>query len=391
MVPEPDVSTSLSNRADFPGLADLTYLNTASIGLMPQPVRELALRFDEKISVRGTVGFDEAAETYALEGARAAGAILLGAESDLITVGKSATETFCQLAWALRPRTSCNLVVVDLDHPSTVYPWLRVAQESGATVRMLQVWDNPSLLSIEKLAELVDDHTWAIAVSHVQYATGHCLDLSQVASLAHAHGALAVIDATQSAGMVPIDVSASGVDALVAGGYKWLCGAFGASVGYVRRELAGSLDPPFAGWRTTPNPYVFDSRSLPLAPGAKRLEYSTMSYSAAVALAASIRYTLELGIERVRRHDQALSLRLVKGLRDLHCQILSPENPEQMTGIVTARYPARDGEAVAAQLNRAGVVVSPRFNATRFSLHHYNTAADVDRALECVQQTLSHS
>jgi cysteine desulfurase/selenocysteine lyase len=379
---------SLSPRDHFPGLDQFMYLNTASIGLVPTPVREEAEAFEHDLQTRGTTGFDEEAETYALEGAREAGAVLFGTRPEFITVGKSATETFCQVAWGLRPKRSGNLVVIDIDHPSTVYPWVRAAREADSEVRMVRVWERPQELSVERIAELVDDRTWAVAVSQVQYSTGYRLDLRAVAELAHAHGALAAIDATQSAGMLPIDAEGTDVDVLVAGGYKWLCGMFGASVGYVRPELIERINPLFTGWRTTPDPYTFDSRDLPLASGARRLEYSTMSYGAAVGLGAAIRYVLALDVGRVLDHDTGLAKLLIAELDRLGCEVLSSREPDHVSGIVLVRFPDKNGEEVAAQLNASNVIVSPRFHATRFALHHFNQLSDVESAIERLESIL---
>jgi selenocysteine lyase/cysteine desulfurase len=107
--------------------------------------------------------------------------------------------------------------------------------------------------------------------------------------LAHEHGSLLIDDATQSTGLVPIDVQREDVDALVAGGYKGLLGPFGAAICYVRQDLCDELTPPFAGWRSTPVPYDLDATKLSFAEGAKKFEYSTMNYASAVGLGASMR------------------------------------------------------------------------------------------------------
>ena len=92
----------------------------------------------------------------------------------------------------------------------------------------------PAGLSLEDVAALVDRRTKVVCVSHVQYATGHRLDPARLAALAHEHDAVLVLDASQSAGAVPIDVRADDVDFLVATSYKWLCSSFGAAICYVR-------------------------------------------------------------------------------------------------------------------------------------------------------------
>ena len=114
-----------------------------------------------------------------------------------------------------------------------------------------------------------------------------------------------------------------------------------------------------------------------------------MSYGAGVALGSAIEYVLDLGIERVLEHDLALASRLMEGLDAAGATILTPRDMNARAGIVTARFPGQDGEAVAARLNAAGVIVSPRFGSTRFSTHHFNRAEDVDRALEVLGQVLN--
>jgi selenocysteine lyase/cysteine desulfurase len=119
------------------------------------------------------------------------------------------------------------------------------------------------------------------------------------------------------------------------------------------------------------------------------MEFSTMSYGAGVALGAAIEYVLSLGVDRILAHDLALATRLMEGLERLGATILTPHEAASRAGIVTARFPGADGEAVAARLNAAGVIVSPRFGSTRFSTHIFNCAADVDHALEVVERVLA--
>jgi selenocysteine lyase/cysteine desulfurase len=379
---------SLAPRADFPHTAEVAYLNSGSIGLMPLPVQEAANAFEDDIRLRGTTGFDEAAETGCLEEAREAAAELLHAERDDVAIVKSATEAFGMVAWWARPPAGTNVVTIDIEHPSTAYPWLRVARETGAEARLVRVWDDPGSLSTEAVAAHVDDDTAVVVVSYVQYSTGYRFVLRELADLAHEHDALLAVDATQAAGMAPVDVRADDVDILVAGGYKWLCGPFGAAVCWLRPELRERFDPPLVGWRSTVEPYVFDARTMPLAPTARSLEYSTMGYGSAVALGGALRYVLQLGVDRVLEHDQALAERLAAGLDRLGATVLTPRDDAHRGGIVTARYPGRDGEEVAARLNEAGVIVSPRFGATRFSLHFFNDEGDVDHALDTLAQIL---
>jgi cysteine desulfurase / selenocysteine lyase len=374
-------------RDDFPACQRYTYLNTASMGLVPVPVAEETGRFEQDLALGGTVDFDEEAELRSLDRARDAAAQLIGASPDQVAIVSSCTEAMCQVAWWLRPDSHSNVVSTDAEHPSSIYPWHRVARETGCEVRLAPLLDDPVHFDLERLAAYVDSNTKVIAIGKVEYLTGHSFDLARLADLAHNHGALLVVDATQAAGQVPIDVS-SGVDVLTSGSYKWLCGVFGAAFCYFAPSVLDTFYPPFVGWRSAVDAYDFSATYRDLADTARMLEFSTMSYAAAFGFGASIEYMLKLTVDSVQRHNGELADRLIDGLANRGAELLTPASGVTRTGIVTARFPGRDGEEVAAQLNRRGVIVSPRVGSTRFSLHYYNNSEDVDSALAVLDDVL---
>jgi selenocysteine lyase/cysteine desulfurase len=145
------------------------------------------------------------------------------------------------------------------------------------------------------------------------------------------------------------------------------------------------MDPPFVGWKSTEDAIAFDATTIPLARSARRLEYSTPAYSAGAALSAAVDYLLDLGLENVLAHDLALAGELREGLERLGAEVLTPAEDERRAGIVIARFPGRDGPEVASELAEAGVIVSPRLGAVRFSLHHFNDSSDVERALAALR------
>jgi selenocysteine lyase/cysteine desulfurase len=375
-------------RDDFPVLGRLTYLNTASAGLVPASVMGPAHEFESQLAQAGTTGMDEDTEVGILEDARRGAARLLGAHPDTIAIGTSFTEALCQVAWWLRPGAGQNVVSTAVDFPSVTYPWHRIAEDTGCEVRLADVLADPDGFDVAALAAHVDSDTAVICVSHVQYLTGHVLDLAKLAELARDHGAMLIVDATQSAGQVPIDVAAAGVDVLIAGSYKWLCSAFGAAICYLSPAVLEAFRPPFVGWRSTEHPYSLDARWLPLAATARRMEYSTMSYAAAIALGGALRYLADLSISQVAAHNAALASELAEGLASRGATLLTPADPARRAGTVTARFPGHDGEAVAAELTRRGVIVSPRVGSTRFSMHFYNSSDDVQHALAALDEVI---
>jgi selenocysteine lyase/cysteine desulfurase len=375
-------------REDFPALNRFTYLNTASAGLVPPSVVQPAHEFEAELAQAGTTGMDEDTEVGILEDARHAAAELLHADPATIAIGTSFTEALCQIAWWLCPGQGQNVVSSEVDFPSVTYPWHRIAEDTGCQVRLVPVLDDPEAFDVNRVAEHVDSATAVICISHVQFLTGHLLDLNDLAALAHDHGALLIVDATQSAGQVPIDVTATGVDVLITGSYKWLCSLFGAAACYLSPQVLKRFRPPLVGWRSTEHPYSLDARWKPLAPTARRMEYSTMSYAAAIALGHAIRYINTMSLDEVATHNAELASQLAEELAQRGARLITPRDPKRRAGTVTARFPSRDGEAIAAELTRRGVIVSPRVGSTRFSMHFYNSSDDIDRALAVLDQVL---
>ena len=371
----------------FPAAQQYTYLNAASVALMSKMAAKATLDWQEDLALRGTVHFDEDAETKVFDSLREVGAGLLGSGPDEIAGASNASESLCSIAWALSPGREQNVVSCRIEFPSVVYPWLRIARTTGCEVRLTR--DENHIIDTDELVGLIDDQTAAVCVSHVQYSTGQCLDLRPLADVAHAHGALFIVDATQSAGAVPLDVVADDVDVVVTSGYKWLCGPFGAAMLFVRRALHDTLEPGLVGWRSTSAGFNFQADALQWAPGASRFEFGTLAYGCAIGMMTAIGHLLEVGIEEIHRYDLALAARLADGLVDLGAEFVTPSPDELRSSIVTARFPDQDQARVAQRLNEEGVVVSPRIGAVRFAPHLYNTAEDIDQALHSLKGILA--
>lgn len=380
--------TDLVNPGDFPVAQEYVYLNAAAIALTPEVVAQATSQWDRDIGTRGTVNLDEDAEAKVFDTLREAGARLLGAQADEIACASNASELLCSLAWGLGPGPNNNVVSCSVEFPSVVYPWLRVAALTGCDVRLTR--DPDYIIDRDELIDLVDAETVAVCISHVQYLTGQRLDLAALAEVAHDHGALLIVDATQSAGALPIDVVRDDIDVLLTSGYKWLCGPLGSALLFVRRDLHERLQPGLVGWRSTDQVGIdFDSRHIDWAPAARRFEFGTIAYGGTVGLATAIDYLMDVGIPRINSHNLALARRLADGLADLGVQFVSPSLDDLHSSIVTARFPGYDHVQLARRLFDKRVVVSPRMGTLRIAPHLYNTTDDIDGALEIMEGILA--
>jgi cysteine desulfurase / selenocysteine lyase len=372
---------SLAPSSDFPGLQGLTYLNSASVSVTPLPVMEEVLAFERQVASQGTLSFGDEEESRVYDGVRTSVARMLNAQPADIAVMSSATECIGQIAWWLRPGKGKNVVSMDVDFPSVTYPWLSVSKATGCEVRLAKFQEDPASVSFEAVAKLVDKNTAAISISHVQYATGHRLDPVRLADLAHSHGALLVLDVTQSAGVVPLDVRAAKFDVVLSSDYKWLCGPFCAAFCYLHPDIWRDFQPPFAGWHSTKDTLAFDATRIDHADGARRMEYSTVAYGAGLGMASSVEYLSKVGIDRIFAHNSRLATMLMDGLERLGGKLITPRDEAQRAAIVAVTFPNRTSKELAAGLYERKIICASRLGILRISPHLFNSEEHVERCL----------
>lgn len=369
---------------DFPASSKFTYLNAASVALMYKGAASAVIDWQEDLAENGTMNFDEIAEEAVFDNLHKAAALLFNVKPEDIAVGSSATELIASLAWAVHPGSESNVISTDIVFPSTLYPWARVARNTKCEIRLAKGQD--WYVDPDEVIRLIDDKTSAVTISHVEFGTGQRYDLVKLADAAHDVGALLVVDATQSAGMLPIDARASKIDALITASYKWLCGPFGVSLMYLAPHLQKTLDPGLVGWRSHKDMWDQQADRLELPDTAQRFEFSTMAYGCAIGLTRSIEFLLQVGIAPIFTYTRDLADLLRRGLKERGIEIVSPESENERTAIVAAKFPAKDPSIVVQFLNSHGVVAAKRKEFVRFSPHLYNQSSDILQALELIDQ-----
>ncbi len=258
---------------------------------------------------------------------------------------------------------------------------MRIGEEKGVEVRLAR--NREGIVEVADLEKLVDDHTKVLAISHVEYASGLRFNLKELHHLASEHGALLVVDAIQSLGVVPLNVKDEGVDILASGAYKWLLGPFGASILYIRKGLYEELEPPFVGFRSTGKPFELEPTKLTYAKTARKFEYSTSNYAAMTGLAEAIKYLQRIGIKRVYNYVLKITGNLMHSLSNLRgVRIITPKEEKKRAGIITIRFEKADYKDVAKKLGEKSIIVSPRFESVRMSPHIYNTEEGISKASE---------
>ncbi|HEV2439696.1 MAG TPA: aminotransferase class V-fold PLP-dependent enzyme [bacterium] len=366
-------------RVEFPIFERAAYLNTCSLGALGTRVRAAVGRFLDLWDASGASAWYGPwwEELDALRGSFAG---VIGAALEEIALAPSITGALTAVAscfdYTARPR----VIVSDIDFPTVPYQWLA---RRGVEVVYASSPDGLSV-PVETFERLIDERTQLVVASHVYFQSGEIQDVAALARLAHARGALLLVDAYQSVGQLPVDVRALGVDALVSGGLKWLLGGPGIAYLYVRRELHHALAPSVVGWFAHGRQFAFDTRRFEYADDARRFQAGTPSVAAIYAARAGLDYVHEIGPARLRARQVELLTDLAGGLREIGVAPRVRGGVQNLAGILTVPVP--DPAAAVAALRGEHVIVDARPGVIRLSPYFYNNAEDFERALAALRR-----
>lgn len=376
----PTLPDLASYRAEFPVFQHSTYLNTCSLGALSRRSRALVDTFLDEWTTRGASAWYDV-WWQRLGALRAGYARVIGAQPGEIALHASVSTATAVLGGVLDFARRPRVVTTALDFPTVVHQWL-ARRPHGVEVVVVESPDGINVPP-ERIARAVDDHTALVATSHVYFTTGAIQDIGAVARAAHAHGALCFIDAYQSAGQIPVDVRASGVDFLSGGGLKWLLGGPGIAFLYARQELVPGLEPTVTGWFAHGRQFDFDPRSLEWHADARRLEQGTPALAAVHAQLGGLEVIEEIGISRIREVTAALTEDLIAAARERGFRPRVAAAPADRSAIVM--LPSADPRADVARLARRGVIADARPGHVRLSPFFYNTAEDHVLALDALR------
>src|SRR5881296_1087149 len=372
-------------RGEFPIFRDKIYLNTCSLGALGERTRRRIAEFLDLWQERGASAWYDV-WWAALGELRRRYARVIAATPEEIALGPSISVALASVAEALDYGKRRRVVVTALDFPTVAYQWL-AKRARGIELVVVESPDQVTV-PVEAIARAVDERTALVATSHVYFTSGAIQDIAAVAEAAHARGALCLIDAYQSVGQVPVDVQDAGVDALVAGGLKWLLGGPGIVFLYVREAVARRLEPRISGWFGQREQFAFDPRALTLHDDARRFEMGTPALAAVYAQLGGLEYIEEIGTPQIREVTTALTEDLIATVRAAGFTPKVAAEPERRSAIVM--IPMSDPAAAVRHLAAGGVIVDSRPGHVRFSPFFYNVQDDYVRATERLASQPAH-
>jgi kynureninase len=348
-------------RERFPILAETTYLISHSLGPMPQGARDRLEEYADTWASRGVRAWAEGWWDMSLTvGDRIARLIGAPPGSTVMHQNVTIAEAVVLSAFTFAGERR-RIVYEEGNFPSVRYLYQAQA-ERGAEIVVCP--DDAAVV------DAIDERTLLVPITHVLFKTSEIQDVESIVRKAHAAGAYVVLDAYQSVGTVPLDVTSLGVDFAVGGSVKWLCGGAGAAWLYVRPDLAERLEPTLVGWQAHAHPFAFEPE-LVYAEGAARFLTGTPNVPALYAATPGYDVVEEVGVETIRAHSLRQTDLLAERLERSGFDVLSPRD-ERRGGTLVVRTP--EFGAVHTELGARGIICDTRPDTgLRLGPHFFTT------------------
>jgi kynureninase len=355
-------------RDRFPILRDTTYLISHSLGAMPSAVEERVLEYAHTWKTRGIRAWSEGWWEMPITVGDPVGRII-GATPGSTVMHQNVAVAEAIVLSCFRPVDPRRNRVVYEDGN---FPSVRYLYQAQPDLEVVVVPDDAAIV------EAIDERTLLVPITHVLFKTGEIQDVEAIVRRAHQVGAHVILDAYQSAGIVPLEVTELNVDFAVGGSVKWLCGGPGNGWLYVRPDLADVLEPTFMGWQAHARPFAFEPE-LEYAAGVARFLTGTPNVPALYAATAGYDLIEEIGVDRIRANSLRQTQLLIDLLETAGFEVASPRDPARRGGTVTVRTP--EFEAVDRELAERQILCDFRPDAgIRLGPHYFNTDEELRHA-----------
>jgi len=317
---------------------------------------------------------------------------LLGADVDEIAITGNTTEGVNIAVNGVALKPGDRVVTTSVEHGGGMIPAYWTREKRGADLSIVHISPGDgSGAVLEQFDQALSGGAALVIMSEIAYSTGQAMPLKQIADLAHQRGATVVVDGAQTAGHIPIDVHALGVDAYAVPSHKWLCGPDGLGALYVRRDRIADLDPVKVSGRAAVS-FDFDGGFVPEREKIGKFELSTMSTPTAAGMVVAIEQYLGHGRQAVWDRVRELTKYAEQRFESIESvQVTSPRADDSRTGLFLFRPGALDPATLVAYLWGEGRVACrsvKEAGAVRLSLNVYNNEADIEHTAELVERAL---
>jgi L-cysteine/cystine lyase len=370
-------------RMAMPVTGKSIYLNTGAVGPLANVTVEVmsqAIEFEHEVGRASPGAWGGKAE--AKTNLRAAFARLAHAPVETIALTYHTTNGVNIVAHGLDWQAGDEIITTNLEHPGGLIPLYILQQRRGVKVKVVHITAEDSSDDIvARFEAALSPRTRLMAFSHVAWNLGIRLPLEAIVALGHRHGVFSLVDGAQSAGAIPLDLPASGVDFYAMPGQKWLCGPEGIGALYVRSDRLPELAQTFVGYASlNEGQYDYAGHFTPGA-GAQRYEMGTVNVPNIKAMVANLAWLENwVGWNWVHARTAQLADYTREALTGLPgVTLVTP--PGQHAGLTSFTLEGHDPEPVCAQLAESGIVLRTIKDPAclRISTGFFNTEGEIDR------------
>ena len=372
----------LAWRTRFPSVENVLHFASHTLGAMPAEAEAALVEYTSLWASRGIRAWPERWMAVPGEVAASVEQLIQAPPGSIslhpnVTIAQAVALSCIEFA---PPRN--RLVCTAEDFPSVLYLYEGLARRGAEIVRV------PARAGrrVEEadLISAIDERTAVFAASHVTFRTSQLLDLAPVLAQARAMGAISLVDAYQSVGIVDVDLGVLDPDLLTGGGIKWLCGGPGTGYLYVSPRVHATLEPAITGWFAHEDPFEFSSEPHRLHIGERRFWNGTPCIPAYLAARAGFAIAAEIGGEALREKSLRLTERMIE-LADEHgLAVVSPREASRRGGTVCLDVP--NAERVCERLLASDVLLDHRPGVgIRLAPHHYTRDDEVEDVMARVR------
>ncbi|WP_372762929.1 aminotransferase class V-fold PLP-dependent enzyme [Pseudoalteromonas sp.] len=276
---------------------------------------------------------------------------------------------------------NCKVLMAQSDFPSMGFA-MQKALPSCAEIIFIP--EHETLTDINVWQRYLTHDIDLVFISHVYSNTGVQAPVHDIVALSKVTNSLSIIDVAQSAGVIPLDITALNADFMIGSSVKWLCGGPGAAYLWVNPQQISNCEPKDVGWFSHQTPFEFDINHFAYNSSALKFWGGTPSVAPYIIAAHSIGYFAQLGVEKVREHNLAMLAVIHQQLAEF---VVSPSASEQCSGTVILDFKQQQAQVLTA-LSDANISVDARALGIRVSPHIYNSEADIHEFISVVKQAL---
>ena len=376
-------------RAQIPACQQVVYLNSGWSGPSPRRVVDaITARLEYESALGPTTAEVVASRQRLQEEATVEAAALLNASTDEVFLTQNTTEGINIVLSGLPWREGDEIVTCDLEHASVLVPAYHL-QSRGVRVRVVHIEPAASWEEIvQSMTEAFTPRTRMVFLSHIEYTSGLRMPLEQLGALCRPRGIWLLADGAQTAGHIALDMERTGVDFYATTGHKWLLGPDGAGMLFIRRELIPEVQPTFVSSHAVES-YDTEGDFTPNPSTMAKFGLTTSSTALRAGFVEAIRLARETGMDAIEANNVALAARAKEALAEVPgVRILSPFGGPGACGLATFAVDGVEPNALVSRLWEEERVVARSIRelggAVRFSLHAFNTDAEVATAVGVV-------